>query len=88
MHSVPEFVCLACDILCIPGESFLHLLFFSSRNIFVPGSAVAVEQGFLGGWDTIFLRCASLHADTIRILMLVKKWLHLASAKANAALHG
>jgi hypothetical protein len=44
---------LAHDILCIPGESFLHLHFFSSQNIFMPGSAVAVEQVFSGGQDTI-----------------------------------
>jgi hypothetical protein len=41
---------------------------------------------FSGGRDTISLRHASLHADTIWILMLVKKRLHLACAKANAAL--
>ena len=51
-----------------------------------PGSAVAVERIFSAGRDTISLRCASLHADTIRVLMLVKKRLHLARAKANAAL--
>jgi hypothetical protein len=54
----------------------------------MPGSAVAVEQVFSDGQDTISLHCASLHADTIWILMLVKKWLHLAHAKANAALRG
>jgi hypothetical protein len=51
-----------------------------------PGSAVAVERIFSGGRDTVSLRRASLHADTIRILMLVKKRLHLARAKVNAAL--
>ena len=56
-------------------------------NIFIAGSAVAVEWIFSGGRDTISLRRASLNADTIRILMLVKKRLHLARAKANAALH-
>jgi hypothetical protein len=56
-------------------------------TLFLLGSAVAVEQVFSGGQDTISLRRASLHADTIRILMLVKKRLHLAHAKANAALH-
>jgi hypothetical protein len=33
--------------LCIPDELFLHPHFFSSQNIFMPGSAVAavaVEQ--------------------------------------------
>ena len=50
------------------------------------GSAVAVEWVFLGGWDIISLQCASLQADTIQTLMLVKKHLHLACEKANAAL--
>ena len=57
-------------------------------NIFphFPGSAVAVERIFSGGRDTISLRRASLQPDTIRILMLVKKRLHLARVKANKAL--
>ena len=38
---------------------------------------------FSGGQDTISLCHASLHADTIQILMLVKKQLHLAHAKAT-----
>ena len=50
------------------------------------GSAIAVERIFLGGRDTVSLRRASLNAGTIRILMLVKKRLHLARAKVNAAL--
>jgi hypothetical protein len=54
----------------------------------MPGSTVAVEQVFSGGQDTISLHHASLHTDTIQILMLVKKWSHLAYTKANAALHG
>jgi hypothetical protein len=70
----PNLFCLACDILCIPGEPFLHLHVFSSQNIFMPGSAVAVEWVFSGGRDTISLHHASLHADAIWILMLVKKW--------------
>jgi hypothetical protein len=61
---------------------------FFSQNIFIPGSAVAVEWVFLGGWDTISPCHASLYADTIGILMLVKKWSHLAHAKANTAIHG
>ncbi|KAH9976905.1 hypothetical protein BJV74DRAFT_781605, partial [Russula compacta] len=52
----------------------------------VIGSAVAVERIFLGGQDTISLQCARLQADTIRILMLVKKWLHLDHVRAKAAL--
>jgi hypothetical protein len=45
------------------------------------GSAVAVERVFSGGRDTISLRRASLHSDTIRVLMLVKKKIQLARAK-------
>jgi hypothetical protein len=37
------------------------------------GSAVAIERIFSGGRDTISLRCASLHADSIRILMLCQE---------------
>ena len=48
------------------------------------GSAVTVERIFSGGCDTISLWCTSLHADTIRTLMLVKRRLHLAHAQANA----
>jgi hypothetical protein len=57
-----------------------HLLMCS------PGSAVAVERIFSGGRDTISLRRASLTPDTIRVLMLVKKRLHLTRAQADAAL--
>ncbi|KAF8237951.1 hypothetical protein L208DRAFT_1245147, partial [Tricholoma matsutake] len=77
----PNLFHLACDILCIPG------------------SAVA-EWVLSGGQDTISLCHASLNADdqhrlgldeeaaiSIHILMLVEKCLHLAHAKATAALH-
>jgi hypothetical protein len=59
----------------------------SEVSLSSPGSAVTIERIFSGGWDTISLQRASLSADTICILMLVKKQLHLAHAKANAALH-
>lgn len=42
------------------------------------GSAVAVEHIFSGGRDTISLRRASLKANTIKTLMLVKQHLRLA----------
>ncbi|KAF5376117.1 hypothetical protein D9615_007777 [Tricholomella constricta] len=62
-------------------------LFWLARDILtIPGSAVAVERIFSGGRDTISLRRASLHPETIRVLMLVKKRLHLARAQVNAAL--
>ena len=41
------------------------------------GSAVAVKCVFSGGRDLIEIRWASLHAETIRSLMLVKAQLHL-----------
>ena len=47
------------------------------------GSAVAVERIFSGGRDTISLRRASLKPDTIRVLMLVKKKLHLEREKSK-----
>ena len=48
------------------------------------GSAVAVERVFSGGRDTISLRRASLKPQTIRVLMLVKRKLHLARAQGNS----
>ena len=47
------------------------------------GSAVAVERIFSGGRDTISLRRASLHPDTIRTLMLVKHRLRLSQVQVN-----
>jgi hypothetical protein len=55
-------------------------------NIIVSGSAVAVEHVFSGGHNTISLQCASLWPETIKVLMLVKKKLHLMHAQAIAAL--
>lgn len=52
----------------------------------VIGSAVAVERVFSGGRDTISLRRASLHPETIRVLMLVKKRLHLTRAHVTRSL--
>lgn len=48
----------------------------------IPGSAVAVEGIFSGGWDTISLQRTRLQPDTIRTLMLVKKHVNLVRAKA------
>ncbi|KIL54206.1 hypothetical protein M378DRAFT_92970 [Amanita muscaria Koide BX008] len=63
-------------------------LFWLARDILcIPGSAVAVERVFSGGRDTISLRHASLRPETIKVLMLVKKKLHLARAQSTAALH-
>ena len=83
----PNLFRLARDVLCIPGAFFQDVFVNSNETRSCPGSAVAVERVFSGGRDAISLRRASLHADTIRILMLVKKRLHLAREKVNAALH-
>jgi hypothetical protein len=66
-------------LYCVIVEGF-------ATNIVVLGSAVAVERVFSGGRDTISLRRASLRPETIKVLMLVKKKLHLARAQATAAL--
>jgi hypothetical protein len=66
-------------LYCVIIESF-------STNIIVSGSAVAVECVFSGGHDTISLQCASIWPETIKVLMFVKKKLHLAHAQATAAL--
>jgi predicted PurR-regulated permease PerM len=60
------------------------LTFFS--KLLSTGSAVAVERVFSGGRDTISLRRASLRPETIKVLMLVKKKLHLARTRSTAAL--
>jgi hypothetical protein len=85
----PRLYRLARDILCIPGESINNKIMHNYSSIAASallsslGSAVAVERIFSGGRDTISLRRASLQPDTIRFLMLVKKRLHLARAKAK-----
>ena len=64
----------------IPGEftsSYLNLP-TNYVAILLPGSAVAVEHIFSGGCNTIFLCRASLSAETIWTLILVKQRLHLA----------
>jgi hypothetical protein len=63
-------------VSCLLGE-------ITHADALTLGSAVAVERIFSGGRDTISLRRASLHADTIRVLMLVKKRLHLARTKPS-----
>ena len=63
----------------MPGEfTSTHLdLPTNYLAILLQGSAVAVERIFSGGRDTISLRRASLSAETIRTLMLVKQRLLL-----------
>jgi hypothetical protein len=58
---------------------------FETKTLIL-GSAVAVERIFSGGRDTISLRRASLRPETIKVLMLVKKKLHLARAQSTTAL--
>ncbi|KNZ77773.1 hypothetical protein J132_03831, partial [Termitomyces sp. J132] len=49
-------------------------LYCLARDILaIPGSAVAVERIFSGGRDTLLLHRASLHPETIRMLMIVKQ---------------
>ena len=66
--------------------SYRSLICVTFSNTFLD-SAVSVERIFSAGRDTKSLRCASLHADTIHILMLIKKQLHLARAQDKATLH-
>jgi hypothetical protein len=56
----------------------LFFIYCMALSIMIIGSAVAVELIFSGGRDTISMRRASLHPDTIRTLMLVKHHLRLA----------
>ena len=82
----PNLFWFARDLLSIPGAYFTQCqCLFTDSEVF-SGSAVAVERVFLGGRDTISLRRASLHPETIKVLMLVKKKLHLARAQSTAAL--
>lgn len=50
------------------------------------GSSVSVERIFSGGRDTISLRRASLSAETIKVLMLLKNRLHVARNTISALL--
>ncbi|KAG6864523.1 hypothetical protein C0991_008985 [Blastosporella zonata] len=68
----PNLYRLARDILAIPGECYIWIVFFSSHPHPYVGSAVAVERIFSGGRDTISLCRASLHSKTIQTSMLVK----------------
>ncbi|CAA7268097.1 unnamed protein product [Cyclocybe aegerita] len=58
-------------------ESFPNLYRLTRDVLCIPGSAVAVERVFSGGRDVIGIQRASLHAQTIRSLMLVKAQLRL-----------
>jgi len=80
---------MARDMLSIPGELYLASLIQAACHVNIqylqvlPSplreySQVVVTQSPSGA--------LAFHADTIRILMLVKKRLHLARAQANAAL--
>ncbi|KAF5342758.1 hypothetical protein D9758_017038 [Tetrapyrgos nigripes] len=58
-------------------KSFPNLYCLTRDIMSIPGSAVAVERIFSSGRDTISIRRSRLHADTIRVLMVVKHHLHL-----------
>ncbi|KAJ7061222.1 ribonuclease H-like domain-containing protein [Mycena amicta] len=60
---------------CIASQVSLTVHVFLANNI--PGSAVAVERVFSGGRDTIALRRASLKAETIQTLMVLKAHIRL-----------
>jgi hypothetical protein len=59
------------------------LVIISPTDPCISGSAVAVERVFSGGRDTISLRRASLGAETIRDLMLVKHELRRVRTRAH-----
>ena len=69
--------------LIISSISFLIIKLIYHLSL---GSAVAVEQIFSGGRDTISLRHASLKPETIQILMLVKRKLMISQEKIAAKL--
>ena len=82
----PNLFWFAWDLLSIPGAYFTQCqCLFTDSEVF-SGSAVAVEQVFSGRRNTISLWRASLHPETIKVLMLVKKKLYLAHAQSTAAL--
>ena len=72
--SVSLVVC--CVILGVPGTDIIIIL----------GSALTVERVLSGSRYTISLRRASLRPESIDVLMLIKKRLHLAHAQCTAAL--
>ncbi|KAF5366386.1 hypothetical protein D9758_009749 [Tetrapyrgos nigripes] len=59
-------------------DQFPSLYRFARDILCIPGSAVAVERVFSGGRDTVSLRRASLKAETIQALMVVKAQLRMA----------
>lgn len=75
----PNLYRLATDILSIPGE-YISFVFHGLLAHWVKflGSAVGVECVFSRGRDKISLRRASLHSDTICILMISKCCLRMA----------
>jgi hAT family C-terminal dimerisation region len=82
----PNLYRLVRDIFSIPGVFLLYYGVFNLTYYILKGSAVAVEQIFSGGRDTISLRRASLKPETIRVFMLVKKKLHLEREKSKTIL--
>ncbi len=82
----PNLFWFAQDILCIPGASAICQWGAIGDKHHMLGSAVTVERVFSGGRDTISLHHASLHPETIKVLMLAKKKLHLAHAQSAVVL--
>ena len=79
----PNLYHLACNIFSIPGYVHLTLSNDFIHIRLLVGSAVAVEQIFSGGCDTISLHRGSLVPETIWVLMLVKQCLRLACIAAQ-----
>ena len=77
---VPNFpICIvSLEISLLFLVNLFHFFSTILETKIILGSAVAVERIFSGGRDTISMRRASLHSDTIRTLMLVKHRLRLA----------
>ncbi len=68
-HHFPWLAQCACNVLAIPG--MLHSAFISLLILLLcSGSLVSVEQALSVGCDVIGICCATLSAETIRVLML------------------
>jgi hypothetical protein len=67
-------------------SQFPNLSCFARDLLSIPGSAVAVEQIFSGGRDTISVRHSRLSASSISCLMLLKHHLCLKREAAIAEL--
>jgi hypothetical protein len=81
--SISEFISSRSRHILHPRCVLYYITPVLTVNYGLKGSAVAVEHIFSGGRDTISLRRASLKPETIHVLMLVKKKLHLEREKSK-----